>query len=62
MIEEAIPVTLKEALIIVGVLFVAAGLVARHAAGVNKGLGVAMIIVGILMIVAWPLGRMAGLW
>lgn len=62
MLEEAMAVTLKEALIIVGVLCVTAGLIARQLAGVNKGLGVALIIVGILMIVAWPLGHTVGLW
>lgn len=62
MLEEAMAVTFKEALIIVGVLCVAAGLIARQHAGANKGLGVALIIVGTLMIVAWPLGRMIDLW
>jgi len=62
MLGDALPVTFREALIIVGVICVAFGMLARDAAGVNKGLGVALIVVGVMMIVAWPFGHMAHLW
>lgn len=62
MLEEALPATFREALIIVGVVLIAAGLIARERAGVNKGLGDALMVVGVLMIVAWPFGHMLNWW
>ena len=58
---EALPLTLKESLIIVGIACVAAGLLARERLS-SRGLGMALIVVGVMMIIAWPLGRMFGMW
>lgn len=62
MLEDAMRVSFKEALIIVGIVCVAFGMLAREAAGANKGLGVALIVVGVMMVAASPLGHMAHLW
>jgi hypothetical protein len=52
----------REAFMIVGALCALAGLVTRELHNDVRGLGLALIVVGCLMIVAGPVGSMLGFW
>ena len=61
--DQAHTLALRHALLIVGALCVAAGLLIRNIRqGDLNGFSTALIIVGILLAVADPVGRLFGLW
>lgn len=53
---------MRDAVMAVGVICVLSGLVLRPRRGDTKGLSFALIVVGALMLVAGPAGRLAKVW
>jgi hypothetical protein len=61
--DQAHTIALRHALLIVGALCIVAGLLVRNIHGGDlRGLSSALIIVGILLAIADPAGRLTGLW
>lgn len=56
------PIDLRNALIVVGLICVFLGLVLRGRGISNKGIAVALLVVGFFMILAAPAGRLANWW
>lgn len=54
--------TYQEAFIAVGVLLVIAGLALRDRGETNRGLAMALIVVGVFCAILGPAGRRFGLW
>lgn len=61
-LTDAMAMGWKEALILVGFICILAGLLIRPRGVTLKGFSVAMMTVGAMLIIAWPLGRFFGLW
>lgn len=61
-LEDAMQGTWKEAMLTVGLVCVAAGLILRQQRLELRGLGMALVAVGALMIAAWPAGRYFQIW
>ncbi|MEL6323632.1 MAG: hypothetical protein AAFY84_02715 [Pseudomonadota bacterium] len=57
-----IPAALKESLFLVGAVTVIIGLLLRRLPGNFKGLGFAVILVGLVILIGAPLGRFLGWW
>jgi hypothetical protein len=55
-------VSWREAFVLVGVVCVIAGLLLRNLHSDVRGLGLALIIVGVMLFVAGPVGTMLGYW
>lgn len=52
----------RNAFILIGFACVFIGLVTRRSSGVNRGLGMALVVVGVFMVVFATLGRMRHWW
>lgn len=55
-------VSWREALIVVGVICALAGLFLRNLHSDVRGLGSALVVVGVMMFIAGPLGSILGWW
>lgn len=61
-LDELWPVDLRNALIVVGLICVFLGLLMRGRGISNRGIAVALLVVGFFMILAAPAGRLAHWW
>lgn len=57
-----IPAALKDSFILIGLVSILLGLLIRRAGGNYRGLGLAVALVGVILLVAPPVGRLAGWW
>lgn len=59
---DIVAIEFRNASIVVGFLCIFVGLIARESSETNRGLGMALIVVGASMIVGAMLGRTLGWW
>lgn len=59
---DILAIEFRNASIVVGFLCIFAGLITRESSATNRGLGMALIVVGATMIIFAMLGRAAGWW
>lgn len=52
----------RNAFIVIGFVCIFLGLITRETGGTNRGLGMALIVVGAFMVVFATLGRLFGWW
>jgi len=52
----------RNAFIVIGFVCIFAGLITRETSGTNRGLGMALVVVGAFMVVVATLGRLFGWW
>ena len=56
------PTALRDAVMLIGFVCVLIGLLVRGRGGDGKGLGVALVLVGVCMILSGPVGLLLRLW
>lgn len=61
-IGDLLTTGLRNAFIVIGFVCIFAGLIVRESGQTNRGLGMALVVVGAAMIAVATLGRLLNLW